>query len=123
MRYVISALAVLQGGYMLIDGLRALVTGEYITPSSGAYAGQVGPWASVVRAVGLSPDMVAMKVVFIVLGLAWLVTAVGVAIPASWAWTATMILAVASLWYAIPGTVISLAILAMLWLPSVRQEL
>jgi hypothetical protein len=123
MRYLISCLAVVQGGYMLMDGARAIGVGEYITPSSGEHAGQLGPWSAFVEALGLSPDMLGVKLVFVGLGLLWVVGGVGLAIPVSWAWTTILIAAIASLWYAIPGTVISLVVLALLFLPTVREAL
>ena len=33
----------------------ALIAGDYVTPSKGQYAGQLGPWARLVSAVGLEP--------------------------------------------------------------------
>ncbi len=33
---------------MVVDGSRALVKGEYITPKSGSFAGNLGPWAKLV---------------------------------------------------------------------------
>ncbi|MDP8927509.1 MAG: hypothetical protein M3O70_02755 [Actinomycetota bacterium] len=121
MRYLITALAAVQGAYMIVDGARAIFVGNYITPSSGQHAGQLGPWASLVEALGLSPDMLGVKLAFVVLGLAWLTAGIAVAIPISWGWTTMLVVAVASLWYAIPGTLISITVLALLFLPSVRQ--
>lgn len=121
MRYLIAALAGLQGGYMIVDGMRAMIVGSYITPSSGQHAGQLGPWARLVEALGFSPDTLGIKLTFVVLGLAWLTAGTAVAIPLPWAWTTMLVVAVASLWYAIPGTVISITVLALLFLPAVRE--
>jgi hypothetical protein len=43
LRLVIAALALVEAGYMATDGIRALVVGDYITPRSGRFAGQLGP--------------------------------------------------------------------------------
>ena len=51
-KYVIVIIALLVGSWLLTDGARALATGSYTTPSSGAYAGQFGPWSKVVASVG-----------------------------------------------------------------------
>jgi hypothetical protein len=42
------------------DGSRALIVGDYVTPKSGAYAGQLGPWAKLVAAVGIEPRSTVM---------------------------------------------------------------
>jgi hypothetical protein len=116
-------LCLLQGGYMLVDGARALVVGAYITPGSGEHAGQLGPWAWLVSLVGVEPESTGMKLVFVVLGGLWLVTGAGVAVGAGWSWTAGITLAVATLWYLVPGTVISVAVLALLLTPRLRRAL
>jgi hypothetical protein len=67
---------VLLGGWMTFDGGRALVTGDYITPRTGSHAGQLGPWARLVRIVRIEPRSTLMKTIFVVLGAAWLALAV-----------------------------------------------
>lgn len=49
-RWVLVALCSVQGGYMVLDGARALAVGSYITPGSGEHAGRLGPWARLVDA-------------------------------------------------------------------------
>lgn len=61
---MIAALALFEAGWMAFDGVRALATGDYVTPSSGPYAGQLGPWSQVVSAVGIPPRSTAMKAIF-----------------------------------------------------------
>lgn len=50
---VVLVLAFIEAGWMAFDGGRALVVGDYVTPRSGQYAGQLGPWAKVVSTVGI----------------------------------------------------------------------
>ena len=123
LRWLTVALCVLQGGYMAVDGARALVVGSYITPGTGSHAGRLGPWSRIVRAVGIPPESTGMKVGFVVLGLLWLALALGVAIRADWAWGAGIVLAVATLWYLVPGTAISIAVLLLLLSPYGRRAL
>jgi len=78
-----AALCLLQGGYMLLDGVRALVVGAYITPSAGEHAGELGPWARLVALVGIEPESTGMKLVFVGLGVLWSGTGLGVAAGAS----------------------------------------
>jgi hypothetical protein len=120
-KWVVVALCVVQGGYMLLDGARALVVGSYITPGSGEHAGELGPWARLVSAVGIAPESLGMKVGFVVLGALWLVLGVGVLTGSPWAWWAGLTLAVGTLWYLVPGTLISLAVLVLLLTPALRD--
>ena len=84
-RWLAVVLCAVQGGYMVFDGVRALVVGSYITPRSGEHAGQLGPWARIVRAVGIDPESTAMKAAFVVLGAAYLVASAAWAAGAGWA--------------------------------------
>ena len=54
---VLVALVLFEAGWMAFDGAHALVTGDYVTPSTGSYAGQLGPWADVVSAAGIGPRL------------------------------------------------------------------
>jgi hypothetical protein len=65
-------LAAVIGGWLLFDGMRAFLTGSYTTPSSGEHAGQLGPWARVVAAIGMDPNGVVMRGVHVLLGAVWL---------------------------------------------------
>jgi hypothetical protein len=64
-----------------------------------------------------------MKTAFVVLGAAWLTVAVGVAVGAGWAWLAGIVLAIGTLWYLVPGTVISVVVLVLLLTPAGRRAL
>ena len=108
---------------MVLDGGRALAGGGYITPSSGDHAGQLGPWARLVAAVGIPPESVGMKAAFVALGLLWLALGIGVAVGSPWAWATGLVLGVGTLWYLAPGTIISLAVILLLLTPPVRRAL
>ena len=102
---------------MTFDGTRALTVGDYVTPSSGAHAGQLGPWNYVVSAVGIPPRSTAMKVIFVVYGLSWLIIALGFAFRSYWAGPAMLIAAVATLWYLPVGTAFGiLQLVGLIWL-------
>ena len=120
LRWAAVALCVVQGGYMLVDGARALVTGRYITPAGGEHAGELGPWARLVTAVSVPPESIGMRVAFVVLGVLWLLLAGGLALQAGWAWPFGLVLGVGTLWYLVPGTVLSLVLLLA---PPVRRAL
>lgn len=119
---MIVILALVDAGYMVVDGGRALATGDYFTPSSGDHAGELGPWARVVSTVGVDPRSTGMKVLFVVYGVAWLAVVAAFAFGrSSWAWWAMACFAGGSIWYLIPGTMISVAVAALLAVPAVRD--
>lgn len=116
-RLALLVLACVEGGWMTFDGTRAMVVGDYVTPSSGVYAGQLGPWNRVVQAAGIPPRSAAMKVIFVAYGLAWLTIAAGFASHAAWSSTAMLVAAVATLWYLPLGTAFAIVqVLGILWL-------
>ena len=114
--YVIVVLLVLTGSWMVYDGSKALITGDYTTPQTGEYAGQLGPWSKLVQVVGIEPRSTVMKLIFVGVGmLAW-VTAVAFLLQLPWARTAVGVTAVLGLWYLPIGTVANLIILLLLFL-------
>src|SRR5574338_1725756 len=77
-------------GWMVFDGARALILGDYVTPQTGEFAGQLGPWANLVQAIGIEPRSVWMKLIFIVQGVGTLTIAVSYILKKPWAWTALL---------------------------------
>ncbi len=96
-RVLVALLAVVTGGWQVVDGAHVLRTGRYLGPP------EPGPWRHLVGAVGLDPF--SLGVPFVVLGASWLLAAAALlatGAPAAW-WT-LLIVAVASLWYLPVGT-------------------
>ncbi len=118
--WVVLALAFMEGGWLAFDGGRALIVGDYVTPKSGQYADQLGPWAKLVSAVGIEPRSTLMKSIHFVLGLAWLVVMLCFALQLPWAWWAMLICAVLGLWYLPFGTLLSVIQIVLLLLPALR---
>lgn len=114
LRWIATAIAVLMGCWMTFDGTRALIKGDYVTPRDGPYAGQLGPWAGLLRGAGLDPRAAAVKATFIVIGLGWLTMAIGHALGAPWARSGLLVLSVLSIWYLPVGTVLAIVELAIL---------
>ena len=73
-------LALIPGVWMTLDGMRALVVGDYVTPRSGPYAGQLGPWHRPVAAVGIDPRGTPIKLTIAGLGFLWLAGAAACAL-------------------------------------------
>ena len=103
LRIALVIVAIAEGGFMLADGVRNLLTGSYFG------GGALGPWSSLVAATGLDPHH--FGAVFVVLGLIWLGALVGLLTGASWGWWASLAVGVLTLWYMPVGTV-----LAVVWL-------
>jgi len=114
--WIVITLAVLTGGWMAFDGSRALVVGDYVTASSGAYAGQLGPWANLAQSAGIPPRSTVMKCIVAGYGLATLIVAICFALRQPWAWWGMLAVAVLGLWYLPMGTITGVVLLVLLFL-------
>ena len=114
LRSTIIILALLQAGWMTFDGARAFVVGDYLTTTSGEYAGQLGPWSKIVQAIGIEPRSSLMKGIFVTYGIAWLIIISFFAQKQPWTWWAMLSAAVGALWYLPVGTASSLIQIALL---------
>ena len=104
----ISLLGVVVASWFIFDGIHVLVKGKYFGPP------EPGPWASVVKFFGINPF--SLGVPFIILGFMWLISSYGVFSHQLWAPLFTLMVAIMSIWYLPIGTVISVLILALIWL-------
>ncbi len=118
--WIVVGLALFVGGWFAFEGGRALVVGDYITPKSGKYAGQLGPWSKVVSAVGIEPRSTLMKSIFLVYGVLWIGITVCFILNFQWAWWAMLIAAGGSLWYLPFGTLLGIVQIILLLLPPLR---
>lgn len=110
------------GLFMAFDGLRALIIGDYLTRKAGRFAGQLGPWSSVVSAVGIAPRSAVMKIIFVLFGLAWLGAVAGFVRHSRRSTGILVVLAVATLWYLPVGTLVSALVLIGLALHGMRSD-
>ena len=113
--WTIIILVAFTAGWMLFDGSRALITGDYTTPKTGEYAGQLGPWSNLVKAVGIEPRSTLMKLIFVGYGLTALVVLACFVFGLLWARTALMIVCILGLWFLPIGTVTNLISLILLF--------
>lgn len=117
MRRFAVVLSILEGLFMVFDGTRALTTGTYVTPG-----GQIGPWALLVSAVGLNPFSTAVKTAFVVLGLAYILSAAAYAFYRPRAALYLGCVAVLTLWYLPLGTILSFVVLSSIVAESSRTR-
>lgn len=113
-KLLISFLVLFTAGWMLFDGSRALIVGDFVTPASGEYAGQLGPWANLVQGLGIEPRSTLMKSVFVVYGLLALATLACYLIGYPWAGSALMVVCFLGLWYLPFGTISNLIVLFLM---------
>lgn len=111
---IVVACAILVAGWFTVDGAIALLKGDYVTPKSGRFAGQLGPWSRVVRGVGIEPRSTAMKSIFLIYGLIWLTIITCFLLGIHGSWTGMVIAAVLSLWYLPFGTLLGLVQIVLL---------
>lgn len=110
---ILLALIGLAAGWMVVDGTRALLLGDYFT-----VAGELGPWSALVESVGIPARSTGMKAFFVVYGGAWLVVAALFA-GGKVGRRALIGFAMGSVWYLVPGTILSLIQLGLLARPEV----
>jgi len=114
--WVIVILVAFTAGWMLFDGTRALIVGDYVTPASGEYAGQLGPWSNLVKAVGIEPRSTLMKLIFVGYGLTALAIAACFVFGMPWARAAMIVVCILGLWFLPIGTVVNAVALILLFL-------
>lgn len=112
--WLVVLLAGVCGAWMAFDGTRALVIGDFVTPTSGPYAGQLGPWARVLEAVGIPPRAMAIKLAFVVYGATQLASVAAFAAGAAWAPRLLLATAALGLWYVPFGTLLNGAAIVLL---------
>jgi hypothetical protein len=110
--FLIAGIAV----WMIYDGAHALIVGDYITPQTGEYAGQLGPWANLVQAIGVDPRSVWMKLFFVLQGSGTLTIVLLYLLNKPHAWTGLLIAMILGMWYLPFGTLINLLALILLLL-------
>ncbi len=118
--WIVVGLAVFVGGWFVFDGARALAVGDYVTPKTGQYAGQLGTWSKVVSAIGIDPRSTLMKTIFVAYGLLWLTVIVCFILGLKWAWWAMLFAAIGSLWYLPVGMLLGLLQISLLLMPALR---
>jgi hypothetical protein len=93
---------------MIFDGIHQMQTGSY-------FGGAPGPWAAIVRAMGVDPQR--MGPVFVCLGILWLAGCVGLLAKSRWVY---LVAAVITLLYPLFGTLLSIIALIIYFTSAVE---
>jgi hypothetical protein len=107
MKILITILGLLNGGYMLLDGIFVVLKGKYMGPE------KPGPWANIFYKLNIDP--IKMGPMFIVFGLLWLIWLFGLWTNQSWTYTFGLAMCLLTLWYLPVGTLFSVIIMAVLF--------
>jgi hypothetical protein len=113
MKILITILGLLNGGYMLIDGIFVILKGKYIGPE------KPGPWAEMFYKMNI--DVFELGWLFVLYSILWLIWLFGVWTDKEWAYMYGIMISILTLWYLPVGTLFSIIIVAVLIL--FRQKL
>jgi hypothetical protein len=106
MRIFVMILSLLNGAYMLIDGIHVLLKGKYIGPE------KPGPWAELFYQVEV--DVFKLGPFFIIFGLGWLFWTCILFMKQKRAHVFGLVISVMTLWYLPVGTLFSIIIMLAL---------
>jgi len=98
----ISILSFVLGTWLIFDGTRKLVTGYY----TGEQTIGLGPWATLVSAIGIRPS--AMAFPFLFLGVLWTVNGIIVSLGSNTRYERAIAISIVTLFYALPGTLVGI---------------
>ena len=115
MKILITILGLLNGGYMLLDGIYVMLKGKYIGPE------KPGPWAMLFEKFNV--NVFKLGPLFVMFGLLWLTWLYALWTDRSWAYTFGIIMSILTLWYLPIGTLFSLIILFTLFLAKQKLGL
>jgi hypothetical protein len=113
MKILISILALINGGFMLLDGIFVMIKGKYIGPE------KPGPWANLFYKFDI--NVFKLGPLFILYGILWLLFIGGLWTNQSWAYVFGLLISLLTLWYLPVGTLLSLVMLVLLW--AFKQKL
>jgi len=106
MRILLIILSLLNGGFMLTDGIHVLLKGKYIGPP------KPGPWAMLFEKLNI--DVFKLGPLFVLFGLAWLLFLFSLLTRQQWSYSLGIAVSLLTLWYLPVGTLIALIVLVLL---------
>ncbi len=119
--WIVFVLVLAVGGWMAYDGGHALLTGDYLTATTGPHAGELGPWAELVQLAGIEPRSRLMRIVMTGYGLAAVLCALGfiLDLPLAWGWQ--LVIAILGLWFLPIGTLANGIVIVLLLFTPLRR--
>src|ERR1043166_3178670 len=99
LKIILPILGILNGGWMLADGIFVMLKGKCSGPA------KPGQWANLFYKMEI--DVFKLGPLFILFGIAWLIFVFSFATSQVWSWWFGLSIAVFTLWYLPVGTIIS----------------
>jgi len=106
MKILIIILGLLNGGFMLLDGIFVNIKGKYIGPE------KPGPWAEIFYKMNM--DVFKLGWIFILYGLIWIFWVYALWTNKECAYILGLVISVLTMWYLPVGTLISIIVLTTL---------
>jgi hypothetical protein len=113
MKILVTVLGLLNGGFMLVDGIFVMLHGKFIGPE------KPGPWANLFYKADI--NVFKLGPFFIAFSILWLTWLYSLWTNQSWCHTFGIGVGILTLWYLPVGTLFSLIILSVLFFS--RQKL
>lgn len=106
MKIAITILGLLNGGFMLLDGIYVTINGKYIGPK------KPGPWAEMFYKMNV--DVFKLGWLFILYGMLWLIWIYSLWTNKEWTYAIGLTISILTLWYLPIGTLLSIIVLVIL---------
>ncbi len=106
MKIFLTILGLLNGGFMLIDGIYVMLKGKYIGPE------KPGPWANLFYKLNI--DVFKLGPLFITFGILWLIWLYALWTNQNWTYIFGLIISFLTWWYLPLGTLFSFVIFIVL---------
>ncbi len=107
MKIILTILAILNGGYMLLDGVYVILNGKFIGPE------KPGPWSWLFLQLNL--NVFKLGPFFILYGLSWLLWLYSLWSGQSYCYVLGITISLLTLWYLPVGTILSLVVMGVLY--------
>ena len=108
MKILLTTLGLLNGCYMLLDGVFVMLKGKYIGSE------KPGPWSNIFYKLNI--DVFKLGPLFVILGILWITWLFALWTNQSWTYLFGFIVSILTLWYLPIGTITSIIIIATLLL-------
>ncbi len=106
LKLILTILTLLNGGFMLIDGIHVMLKGKYIGPELP------GPWAKIFQVFHI--NVFKLGPLFILFGCFWLLFLFAFWFNQQWAYMLGISISILTLWYIPVGSLVSVIVLLLL---------
>ena len=112
MKLLLILLGLVNGVYMLADGIFVMIKGKFIGPD------RPGPWAELFYRIDI--DVFALGPLFGLFGILWIIWVYALCTNLTWYYVYGIAISLLTLWYLPVGTLLSILIIVMLYFSKQR---